>query len=83
LYQSQFRALNISERNFGNALPEIRNRCAHGWAEGRNREPIVGLGFNADVGELLSLLITIVSRELTARGMLKVIEHADIPSSEK
>jgi hypothetical protein len=39
-FEGNFAAIGISARPFRNAMPEIRNRCAHGWGNGAP-EPFV------------------------------------------
>lgn len=64
--EAEFAALEISQRPFRNALPELRNKCAHAHGRGRGEpEPWVGLGYNNPVVRPLKLLLT----SIVARGL--------------
>lgn len=66
-FEDDFAAIGISTRHFRNAMPEIRNRCAHGWGNGAPA-PLVaqiypelsGLG---DLAALLREIVMAVLRE--------------------
>lgn len=65
-FQAQFAALGISQRPFRTALPEIRNRCAHGRGRGRNQpSPFTGIGY----GEASLRALTLLLRSVVARGI--------------
>jgi hypothetical protein len=74
--EDEFAALKLSTRPFRNALPEIRNRCAHGHSRGRTKpDPYVGVGYNNPLRPLVRLLLSIVARGLNERGV-EVVERA-------
>ena len=59
---ADFAKLGLSNRTFRNALPEIRNRCAHGRGRGRSDpEPHIGVGFQSPLAPLVDLLTEIVT----------------------
>lgn len=71
--EAEFAALEISQRPFRNALPELRNKCAHAHGRGRGEpEPWVGLGYNNPVVRPLKLLLT----SIVARGLRDIYSVA-------
>lgn len=72
--ETEFAAIGISEQLFRNAMPRIRNRCAHGRGRGKE-EPFVGLGYNTPLYPLKKLLVSIVSRGLRDKFGIEMAEQ--------
>lgn len=78
-FQPHFAALNISDRQFRSALPEIRARCAHGRSSERvEPQPFVGIGYNEpELRSLYELLRSVVAHAIQTMHNLALggIEH--------
>ena len=72
--EEEFATIGISDQLFRNALPRIRNRCAHGRGRGRE-EPFVGLGYSSPLYPLAKLLGSIVSRGLRDNFGIEMAEE--------
>lgn len=82
-FNGQFQNFGVSTRPLRNALPEIRNRCAHGRGRGRNDpEPFVGIGYNeATLIPLARLLRSIVAYGLIERHGLQMGGMVHVPEN--
>jgi hypothetical protein len=75
--EADFAALKISDQPFKNALPRLRNRCAHGRGRGKD-DPFIGIGMNDhNLRALRNLLTGIVADGLRHRFGVPVVIARD------
>lgn len=77
-YDAQFATIGVSQRRFYNAMPEIRNRCAHGVGTGA-ANPLVAQVYPElrELHQLVALLRTVVFDCLREERGLELVLRAE------
>lgn len=78
LFEDSFASLNVSDKKLKNALPQIRNRCAHGKGRG-DESPFVGIAYNE--GKLSSLVSLLRNMVMYGMGDVHNIKFGGIPEN--
>jgi hypothetical protein len=72
-FETEFAQTKFSTRLFRNAIPELRNRCAHGLSRG-SPNPIVGLGLahQEQLNPVVAIIRTIVAQLLDEKHQIQL-----------